>query len=252
MAGVTTLYGNIPVDTTNFDLHVMRSQPKPAKYNIVEIAPEVASKASASALTTFHPITPKSLSQVPDGRPALHFAAGARILGVSFLPYQGGTWCSGYHDGAMGSFPSAAIALDLPNREDVLMSPQSSLVAFAQWDFRPHKDAKEGWLKFSRGDKITHIGYTFQDQWCWSGQKDGKWGLFPSAFVEGLQDGNSLSNGSSKGGFFKKISKSGGSMSLGRSGRNGSVRSGSVSSGGDRSSTLIQPGLEVVHKRVAI
>lgn len=96
----------------------------------------------------------------------------------------------GYHDGERGAFPASEIMLETPAKEDVLMSPQSSLIATARWDFKP-KDTKDGgWLRFSKGDKITCIGYTFQDQWCWSGQSSrGKWGLFPAAFVENLQDG---------------------------------------------------------------
>lgn len=69
------------------------------------------------------------------------------------------------------------------------MNSQGSLTAIAKWDFKP-KDAKDGrWLKFSKGDRITTIGYRFVDQWCWSGQTSkGKYGLFPSAFVRDLQD----------------------------------------------------------------
>lgn len=98
----------------------------------------------------------------------------------------------GYHDGERGAFPASEIMLETPAKEDVIMNPQSSLIATARWDFKP-KDTKDGgWLRFSKGDRISCIGYTFQDQWCWSGQSSkGKWGLFPSAFVENLQDGSS-------------------------------------------------------------
>jgi hypothetical protein len=128
------------------------------------------------------------------------------------------------------------------------MSAQSSLVAYARWEFKP-KEAKEGgWLRFAKGDKITNIGYTFQDQWCWSGQtKNGKWGLFPAAFVEGLHEGGSSGLGSVKSGGLlglKKLSRNGSGFSMSRS----SVRSSSGRSGssGKVPTVKTQPGLEVV------
>jgi hypothetical protein len=77
----------------------------------------------------------------------------------------------------------------MPAKEDVLMNSRSSLTAIAKWDFKP-RDAKDGgWLKFNKGDRLTCIGYTFFDEWCWSGQTSkGKWGLFPSSFVKELKD----------------------------------------------------------------
>lgn len=120
----------------------------------------------------------------------LKFASGARIVGITFPERFGGKWCMGYHDGERGAFPASEITLEMPAKEDVLMNPQSTLVATARWDFKPKDTKDNGWLKFSRGDRISCIGYTFQDQWCWSGHTGkGKWGLFPAAFVENLQDG---------------------------------------------------------------
>lgn len=238
----------------NFDLHFVKMEAASSPYNMVEIAPLVQVRPSANAIMTHHPKNSRSNSKDPDGNPTLHFADGARILGITFPEQFSGTWCAGFHDGEKGSFPAAAIILDLPPKEDILMSPQSSLIAFAKWDFKP-RDAKEGgWLKFSRGDKITHIGYTFQDQWCWSGQtKNGKWGLFPMAFVEGLQDGGGLmgnvsSSASVKSksglmGLRKFGSRSGNSPIIGRSGRSASVRSGSS---GNVPQSSRQAGLEVV------
>jgi hypothetical protein len=243
------LYGKIPVDTTNFDLHVMQEQASQAKYNMTEIAPEAAVRPAGNALITYHPRGSRNNPKDSDGGPPLHFAAGARILGITFPEHMAGAWATGYHDGENGTFPAAAISLELPNREDVFMSPQSSLVAFARWDFKP-KEGKEGWLKFSKGDKISNIGYTFQDQWCWSGQtKNGKWGLFPACFVDGLQDGgNVIIGGGRKGsGLFGKLSRNHGSVS--RTVRSPSIRSGSSGRG---STSKSQPGLEVVVNGVSV
>lgn len=251
MAGVNALYGQIDPNITDFDLHFIKNEATPSRYNLTEIAPLVAVRPSANAITTYHPKNSRTNSKDPDGNPALHFAAGARILGIAFPENFGGAWCTGYHDGEKGSLPSAAITLDLPSNEDIHMNPQSSLVAFAKWEFKP-RDAKEGgWLKFSRGDKISHIGYTFYDQWCWSGQtKNGKWGLFPMAFVEGLRDGGTSMGSpvSVKSGLmglrkFGSMSSSFPISRSGKSGRSASVRSGSS---GNVPSVKPQPGLEVV------
>ena len=137
------------------------------------------------------------------------------------------------------------------------MNAQSTLIAYAKWDFKP-KDAKEGgWLKFSKGDRISAVGYTFKDQWCWSGQTSkGKWGLFPASFVEDLQVEKSRlasSPGSVKsGGLGLRI----GSIPLGRrkSSRSrpestygsGQLSGSPASAGGMGSAVNFQPGLEVV------
>ena len=45
-------------------------------------------------------------------------------------------------------------------------------------------------MKFSKGETVSHIGFRYQDQWCWTGMNGkGQWGVFPNAFVEGLCDG---------------------------------------------------------------
>lgn len=217
---------------------------------MADIASKVATRPSAYAAVTHHPKNGRNKSRDPEGNPTLHFAAGARIVGITFPDRFAGQWCVGYHDGERGSFPASAITLQLPHREDVLMSARSTLVAYAKWDFKP-KDAKDGgWLKFSKGDKISAVGFTFQDQWCWSGQSSkGKWGLFPSAFVDRLQEVQAGQAGSIKSSRGLKI----GSISLGRnksSRKDETPRSESLrtnSTGGDLLNG--QPGLEVVSGR---
>jgi hypothetical protein len=63
------------------------------------------------------------------------------------------------------------------------MNMRSNLAATARWDHKPDKSLA-GWLSFSKKEKITNIGYPYQDFWCWSGKNArGQWGLFPRDFV---------------------------------------------------------------------
>lgn len=198
VAGIIIMYGQVPPEAVDFDIHFPTSEPTCHVFNAKEIAPKVATRPTATAVVTHHPKSSHSGFLDPSGHNAMHFAVGAKILGVSFPAQFNGTWCMGYHDGVRGAFPASTITLDLPAREDLLMNQASPLVATARWDFKP-KDAKDttrGWLKFSKGDTITNIGYTFQDQWCWSGctNKGRNWGVFPQAFVENLHEGGPLSS----------------------------------------------------------
>ncbi|KAF4627996.1 hypothetical protein G7Y89_g10153 [Cudoniella acicularis] len=126
--GVTTIYGYQPPEVLDFDLHFTTTEPRPTQYSLGEIASKVATRASAQATSTHNPKTSGRNARDPDGNETLHFAAGARIVGITF-----------------------------PER----WSGQCTLTAIARWDFKP-KEAKDGgWLKFSRGDKITCVGLDF-------------------------------------------------------------------------------------------
>ena len=242
IAGLTVLYGSQPPLAVDFDIHFTSPEAKPATFNMAEIAPKVASRPKAHAIATHHPKPTTSKCRDPEGNPVLNFAAGARIVGITFPDRFHGQWCIGYHDGERGAFPASNVLIEMPLREDVLMNGQSPLVAFAKWDFKP-KDAKEGgWLKIAKGERISCVGYSFQDQWCWSGRNEkGKWGLFPSAFVDGLREERRLL-GTSPGSVKKSRM---GSFPIGRK---KSVRPEmmplGMSPGG--AAMLNQPGLEVV------
>lgn len=245
--GIDTIYGKQPPTVIDFDIHFTTSVPKFSEFSMTEIATKVATRPSAYAITTHHPKTIRNISRDPDGNQTLHFAAGARIVGITFPEHFGGQWCIGYHNGERGSFPASAIVLELPLREDVLMNAQSTLIAYAKWDFKP-KDAKDGgWLKFSKGEKISAVGFTFQDQWCWSGQTSkGKWGLFPAAFMENLQEAQAPRLGGSPttaktGGLGLRIRRKKSSRSPTLLNQNSNSTSGGFSSQ--------QPGLEVVSSR---
>ena len=258
VTGIKVIYGRQDANVVDFDVHFVSAEPKQAQFGITEISQKVATRATATAITTYHPKNSRVNSRDPEGNPTLHFATGAHIVGITFPERFGGTWCIGYHDGERGSFPSTAITLDLPAKEDVFMNAQSTLIAYAKWDFKP-KDAKDGgWLKFSRGERISAIGYTYQDQWCWSGQTTkGKWGLFPMAFVESLQDGGDFGTSPlsvKSGGILSKFGSRSGSLPLGRkrTERSGSLSASLKSSSSIKSpSVKNQPGLEVVLNGVA-
>jgi hypothetical protein len=186
-----------------------------------EIAQKVATRPAATAIKTHHPKPGSSFSHDPAGDTTLDFAAGARIVGITFPEHFGGTRCIGYHDGERGSFPASTIMLESPDKGDVEISAQSTLIAFAKWDFKSTGSEKLGWLVFKKGEKISNIGYKFQDYWCWSGQNmKGRWGLFPAEFVETLQEqpasGSSIIRRSSRLGFGSLSAKLG-SLSLKRS-----------------------------------
>ncbi|EDN98218.1 hypothetical protein SS1G_13075 [Sclerotinia sclerotiorum 1980 UF-70] len=193
VTGITTVYGIQPPSVLDFDIQFTIHEPKLSTYCMFEIASKVASRPSAHATITHHPKPTAKTFRDPDGQPTMHFADGAKIVGITFPERFGGNWCIGYHDGERGSFPATAISLLSPPRDEVKMNPQSSLQAVAKWDWKP-KDKEEGWLKFSKGERIYNVGYAWQDQWCWSGcTSKGKWGLFPSSFVEDLMSTDSSS-----------------------------------------------------------
>lgn len=275
--GLHVIYGAQPPTAVDFDMHFPNPEARITQYPMSEIAAKVNSRPSAHAITTNHFKLPHAKARDPEGNPILHFAAGARIVGVSFPERFQGQWCMGYHDGDRGAFPASCVTLDLPRAEDVLMNAQSTLVAWAKWDFKP-KDVKEGgWIGFKKGERISCVGYAFQDQWCWSGRSaKGKWGLFPSAFVEELrieQAGVGAGVGSptaSKGlGFGARIAgglplgkkksatkqrggvpvpqrqRSGSLVSMGSVGTNGSGSRNGRGSVGQQ-----QPGLEIVNSLV--
>lgn len=180
--GIKICYGN--QNNFDFDLQFSRMDTKPnlpVKDNAV-----LASLPTARAIAANRPKSSRFMSKDPDGKLTLQFAIGAHIVGIAFPVRFNGQWCSGYHDGEHAMFPYNTIQLNGPPKGDVVMDPKSPLVATARWDHKP-KDTSSGWLTFSRKEKITNIGFPFEDHWCYSGQNSkGKFGLFPATFVMNL------------------------------------------------------------------
>lgn len=72
----------------------------------------------------------------------------------------------------------------------------SSISAIAKWDHKPPKDSNGAWLRFSKKERISKIGYPYPEAWCWTGQNaKGKWGIFPASFVTGVAEGADPSSG---------------------------------------------------------
>ncbi|KAM3084197.1 hypothetical protein ACMFMG_001698 [Clarireedia jacksonii] len=262
VAGITTVYGIQPPSVLDFDIQFTIHEPKLSTYCMSEIRSEVLVRPSAYAITTHHPKPTAKTFKDPDGTNSMHFADGAKIIGITFPERWGGQWCIGYHDGERGSFPANTIQLEAPSKEEVLMNTKSSVTATAKWDWKPSKGEKEaGWLRFARGERILCVGFSLQDQWCWSGcTSKGKWGLFPSAFVENLTstDGSvpGMKSGASSSGTAGK-EKEGGRLGFGLGGRmpsfplsrNRSTRVGSSPTPGVQGSTIA--GLVIGHRRAA-
>ncbi|PQE22861.1 SH3 domain-containing protein [Rutstroemia sp. NJR-2017a BBW] len=261
VAGITTVYGIQPPSVLDFDIQFTVHEPKLSTYCMSEIRSEVLARPSAHAITTHHPKPTAKTYKDPDGSNSLHFADGAKIVGITFLERWGGQWCIGYHDGERGSFPANTIQLEAPSKDEVLMNPKSSVTATAKWEWKPSKVEKEaGWLRFARGERILCVGFTSQDQWCWSGcNSKGKWGLFPSSFVENLTStdgsisgmksgvGSSATGGKEKEGGRLGFGGLGSRMASFPLSRNRSTRVGPSASG--QGSTIA--GLVIGHRRAA-
>ncbi|RFU34857.1 hypothetical protein B7463_g1487, partial [Scytalidium lignicola] len=252
VSGLRILYGNHPPSVVDFDIHFMNNTATTAEFCMAEIAAKVASRPTAIAVNTYRPKPGSRTYRDPDGYVSLPFAAGAKIVGITFPDKFEGKWCTGYHDGLRGSFPFSEISLEMPIREDMVVQAQSNLTAVTKWEFK-QKDTKDGgWLSFKKGDTITSIGYIFQDQWCWSGKNSkGKWGMFPSAFVEGLREGAASNVGlSSSPSSFKHGSFGSRMPSFPIRNRSGSKTENRAPSSASRGQTSpSQPGLEVVPSR---
>ncbi|KAK6853071.1 hypothetical protein PG995_009883 [Apiospora arundinis] len=121
-----------------------------------------------------------------NGEMTLQFVEGARILGVEFPEKWGGKQCTGWHDGAHGTFPAKCVSL-LPPRKGNVRIPginNDGVTVSARWKWEP-SDPASGWLTFDKGATIRNVSWLNQDQWCWSGMtKDGKIGFFPQSHIK--------------------------------------------------------------------
>jgi hypothetical protein len=184
--GLKVIYGS-QKGVTDFDICFLDMDQSPPYYG--DVAQKTASLPSAIANANHREKSKGFRARDPEGNHSLSFAVGAKIVGLTFPPQFKGEWASGYHDNSKLCFPVSFIQLQSPpNKEDILMNPKSGLVATALWDHK-QKEPNSEWLNFSKKEKITHIGFPYEDFWCWSGMNaKGKWGLFPREYVTGLID----------------------------------------------------------------
>ncbi|KAK0643545.1 hypothetical protein B0T16DRAFT_184666 [Cercophora newfieldiana] len=190
-----------------------------------------------------------ALRSPPDRAVALQFAVGAKIGGVEFPAKYNGEWAVGWADGVRAAFPVDCVRLELPWEEGVVDSMQvqstvSGQRAAARWKHNPPREGKDGgpWLRFEKGEVIVGISFPHEDHWCWSGRNaKGKWGLFPSAFIEpgSLAEGGGLA---SSAGSIRSQERVGGMFSrLTNRRKKESWRSSSGSSSISGETTLLRP-----------
>lgn len=205
--GVTVLYGK-DILTTNpsvndFDLW-FGEEPKPLPE--VPFAIDLA-KLPVALATKNHVqrYAEKKLAR-PEGKSTdqlLQFFVGARIIGVEFPAAFAGKWCTGFHDGEWGYFPSKFVELEKPRPGRLDAPPMQfqgggggSNVTVAtrfKWDASAAGTGEKGWLSFDRGEKITNVGWPVlwegvgggREAWCWSGTNTkGRFGVFPRSHVD--------------------------------------------------------------------
>jgi hypothetical protein len=168
--GVTVLYDSVDPNATgaqDYDLHF----PQPELSNTLGEEPDndiyetdVLRPSARAVRDHIHRRGERPLDRPPvlwtngtDKEDVLQFLAGARILHVEFPEKGDGKWCTGWHDGVFGAFPSKMIELEAPRTLDVGSLPKSARSAVTKWKYEPKGSSSTPWLKFGKGDKITSI-----------------------------------------------------------------------------------------------
>ncbi len=142
----------------NFDLHI----PHPPTESVMSgIAREVARLPTAIAMDT-RKMSHGAIRLPPDRQPVLHFAIGAKIVGIEFPPKYEGKWAIGWHDGVRAAFETDAVQLEAPPKAEVRMQATSSVQAVARWKWNQKGDDR--WLKFDKGDVIRNISCELPDR----------------------------------------------------------------------------------------
>ncbi|KAL1853668.1 hypothetical protein Daus18300_011704 [Diaporthe australafricana] len=218
VAGLTVLYGKEVLATdprvNDFDLW-LTEPPQPAGVP-PELAADVARLPVATAVRGHVQRYAEKKLPKPDGKGSdclLQFFEGSRVIGVEYPGKYAGKWCTGWHDGTWGYFPSKSVELEKPKPGRLDAPPLlhgmggNAVVVVAKWKWDPGAAAKEGWLVFDKGEKLTNVGWPAdagKEAWCWSASTSkGKFGVFPKSHVDesSLRDDNNPSSpgGSSSG-----------------------------------------------------
>ncbi|KAH7034553.1 uncharacterized protein B0I36DRAFT_360067 [Microdochium trichocladiopsis] len=213
--GVTVLYGTVAkdhFDAADFDLHFPESAAVANSVVTDEQSEKLARLPTAVARKThIEGYGPDNLESS-----ILRFYAGARIIGIEFPEQYDGKWCRGWHDGLRGYFPSKIIELEPPTKSEVRLPGMNNdgVTLKARWKWTP-KDAGAGWLVFDKGDVISNVSWTNQEQWCWSGiTKNGKAGFFPQTHIKPESISAAISSGPSFSGSGAKSIKGGSKMKM--------------------------------------
>ncbi|KAI0852597.1 hypothetical protein F5Y00DRAFT_251173 [Daldinia vernicosa] len=168
-----------PAFRDNFDLHL----PHPPMLSVmVGLSRELSRLPSAIATETRK--IQNGVMRSPPGRdPVLHFAIGARIIGIEFPVKYEGKWGIGWHDGVRAAFEADSVQIDAPPKTEIKMQGTSNVQAVARWKWN-QKNGDDRWLKFDKGDVIKNIGWAYTDHWCWSGTTSKGWGIFPQSHLD--------------------------------------------------------------------
>ncbi|KAI8962159.1 hypothetical protein F5Y11DRAFT_198668 [Daldinia sp. FL1419] len=167
-----------PAFRDNFDLHL----PHPPMLSVmVGLSRELSRLPSAIATETRK--IQNGVMRSPPGRdPVLHFAIGAKIIGIEFPAKYDGKWGIGWHDGVRAAFEVDSVQIDPPPKGEIKMQGTSNVQAVARWKWNQKGDDR--WLKFDKGDVIKNIGWAYSDHWCWSGTTSKGWGIFPQSHLD--------------------------------------------------------------------
>ncbi|KAI0099936.1 hypothetical protein GGR51DRAFT_382585 [Nemania sp. FL0031] len=162
----------------NFDLHFPHP---PTESVMLGLSREVA-RLPAAVSTDTRKMSHGTMRLPPDRQAVLHFAVGAKIVGIEFPAKYDGKWAIGWHDGVRAAFETDAIQLEAPPKAEIKMQGTSSVQAVARWKWNQKGD--ERWLRFDKGDIIKNISWVYADHWCWSGTTSKGSGIFPQSHLD--------------------------------------------------------------------
>ncbi|KAI5922586.1 hypothetical protein F4810DRAFT_720975 [Camillea tinctor] len=162
----------------NFDLHFPHP---PVQSVMMGISQEIARLPMAIA-TESRKNQNGVMRTPPDRTAVLHFAVGAKIVGIEFPAKYEGKWAIGWHDGVRAAFEVESVQIEAPPKGQVKMQGTSNVQAVARWKWNQKGDDR--WLKFDKGDIIKNIAWAYTDHWCWSGTTSKGWGIFPQSHLD--------------------------------------------------------------------
>ena len=159
--GLKVLYGKVkPDDLSIFDFDLQFPDP-PQPSTITEAESQRLAKLPVAKAIKEHvrKYGERELAG-PDGigEAVLQFYDGSRIIGVEYIEKGDGKWCTGWHNGERGYFPSKIIALEPPSKGEVRLPGMNNdgVTLKARWKFAP-KDSSAGWLSFGPNDTISNV-----------------------------------------------------------------------------------------------
>lgn len=228
--GITVLYGKevLATDPRVNDFDLWLTEPPQAGGVPPGSEAEVARLPVATAVRGHVQRYGEKKLPRPEGKASdslLQFFEGSRVIGVEYPGKNAGKWCTGWHDGVWGYFPAKSVELEKPkpgrlDAPPLLHGIGGSVVVAAKWKWDPGAAAKEGWLAFDKGEKLTNVGWPAdagREAWCWSGSTSkGRFGVFPRSHIDESSLRDDASSQGPGGGGCKSKRKEGGGRSAGK------------------------------------